>query len=615
MGKLIPLDFPPGIVRDETQYRAEGRWWDCDKVRFRNGRPEMIGGWKRVSSTLFNGVPRDLHSQTSRPVAAGTISQMVFAGTSRSVYYGILSTASSPVSISFTELTPESFSFSLSTDPFTSVGGSVTYLYAQMSGRVRLLDAVTISGGTTFAGISTGELNRLYIVTELNVSGYPAGTVKLESYTVPYVSAGTGGGASVTATVSMATGTYSSAKQWSFASRGGDCVMCLRDNALFYQKTDLTSGNPGCFFLCEASTSYPATAANDDLTANSVPRIARGVTVGKDSSVIAFGCSDGDSDVQDLMNVRWSDQDNPYDWEPREDNTAGGFRMDWGSEILSWLNTKREILIWTDTAVVSMKWVGAPYYYSFEKIADNTSCLTHGTAIAVGDEVFWMGSGQFYRYNGAVQSLPCTVQKYVFSNLNTTVYPIRAGLNPAYNEVWWMYPANENTALENDHYVIFNYVENVWSIGTMARSAWLSHGIIETGAPGALILASDGSYMVAQEYGYSDDNGTTQAVIPSYVESGTMDIGEGDVMQFCSTLIPNHSVIGAASDITYTIKGRDWPNAELYIEQTVNASTRDTKKDIRIRAREFAVRVGSAGNDFKWNLGKPRIEIQPDGRR
>lgn len=610
------IDFPAGIYRDDTQYRAEGHWWDCDKVRFRNGRPEMIGGWKRVSSTALTGVPRDIHTQDSRPVATSSISQLVFVGTSKSVYKGVMTGASDPVTISFTELTPETFSFTLVSNPFTSVGGSVSYLYCQMSNRVRLLDAVTISGASTFSGISTGELNRLYIVTELNVTGYPAGTVKLESYSQAYVSSGTGGGSSVTATVGMATGTYSDEKQWSFASRGGDCVMCLRDNAIFYMKTDFTTGGSGIFFLAESTTAYPASIPSDSLTANNIPRISRGVTIGKDGSLIALGCSDQTTGVQDLMLVRWSDQENYADWEDREDNTAGSFRLQWGSKILSWITTKRETLIWTDTSLVSMRWTGAPYYYTFEKIADNVGCLAHNTAVAIGDAVYWMGAGQFYLYDGSVKPLPCTVHNYVFSNLNTDLHPVRGGLNPSYNEIWWMYPANEDASMENDHYVIYNYSENVWSIGTLARSAWHAHGIVEsTDTPSSLILSSDGTYILAQEYGYSDNNGSTEANIQAYIESGGTDIGQGEDVQYVSELVPNHGTLGSGGHVNYMLMYRSWPNQELQIGPAPTFTPNDDRSAIRLRAREVAVKISSNSNDFKWTMGTPKILIQPDGRR
>lgn len=598
---LMSLDFPPGIWRDDTQYRAEGKWYDCDKMRFRNGRPEMIGGWRRIGglgnkTTTIPGTMSKQYAQQMRPTGLGAAA-IRLAGTTSGLYWNYLD--AEPVTLgtgSVIALTVEDFSFTLGNNPFTTDGSG--YLIFNGMGKLRMLDSITISGAAGFGGVLAGDINQTYQVNYL----FSDGTVWAGNATPGTRTnvAGPGGGAACVVQVT-GSGFYN---YWTFGAYGQDVVACSRNGAILYLHTGMDYGP---FYLQEASATYPG-APVDIGTANQVPTASLGIAVGKDNSIIAFGCTPLGRYDQDLAHVRWSDQENPADWEPREDNTAGGFQIPWGTKIIGWVQTKKEILIWTDTSLVSMRWVGDPYYYSFEKVGDNVSLMSFRSAVAYGDAVYWMGLGQFYRYDGAITPIPCSVIRYVFNDMraesNDAVF---GGLNPEFNEIWWFYVPSSNSAITN--YVTYNYVENCWAIGTLTRTCW----DVLPGQNKPNIYSAAAGFIILQEYLYADHDSTTASNIAAYIESGDMDLGEGDRFQNVTRLIPDHATSGAAGTVTCTLKGRNYPLETPSTLATVTTTAGDRQKDLRARRRQFSWRWSSSGNDFKWILGRPRVDVQPDG--
>lgn len=619
------LDPKPGVFRDDTQYRSENSWWDADKMRFRNGRPEMIGGWRRKTNTAgstltmsggaaYASVHFNPNTRLSNPLA---LYQILTIGTSTNFYYTVFEDTNSLQTVSAaTPISPPAVT--LGTDPITD-SGTTTLRITEAGHKKRFLDLVTIAGATTFAGITTGELNRAFTVVSV---------IDANTYTIEPVSAVTypggstsGGGAAVTVTLSFNSARSSASantfpREWSQATYGQDVLFCDKDQAIYYMTTGSDINNP--VFLCEMSPTYPTALG---LNAYSVPVVATGIEVGKDRSAIAFGANPVDSIFQDKMLVRWSDQENVGDWEPREDNTAGDFRIPWGGYITGWIQTKREILIWTDTSLVSMKWIGAPYYYGFDKVADNVPLASMRSVVAAGDAVYWMGPNQFYVYDGSVSPIPCSMGRYVFTyagaamtatpSVNFGAYTFFAGHSPEFNEVWFFYSTvNVGTI----RYAIYNYLEKTWTPGTMRRYGWTT---ATQGRPVAIgfTVASSTYDLYRHEIAYADHDGTTANNIASYIESGDMDIGEGDRFIFASRMIADHGYTGATGTVTYTFSGREDPLETLATLYTVAVTTAEGRKDVRFRQRQVVYRISTSANDFKWSGGKVRLDIQPDGMR
>jgi hypothetical protein len=380
-------------------------------------------------------------------------------------------------------------------------------------------------------------------------------------------------------------------------------------------------------------------------TANLVPSAAICVGLGKDRSVIAFGCNDplipitvwaslaGKPYVKNLRLVAWSDNENPFEWEPREDTTAGSFEIQSGSYIITAQEYKTGHVIFMDTCLVYMKWVGAPAYYAFEKISDGVSIIGPNAAVSTPKGLFWMGVNNFYVFNGSVSVIPCTVSRYVFSNINRTdlnvdadvpesvtpvVDPVAHCVATAHfaeqNEVWWFYPTG--SSIENDSYVVYNYVENWWSIGTMFMSACL-----DGEARNPIMAGGHPVQLYKHDYLYSINNVISKNPQPvsSYIESGGMDIGEGDSVQHVSKLVPDFGYVGTAPTLTYEFKTREWPMEDFASpssgDASVTATTSTKWKDLRIRAREMRLKISASSSVGKWFLGKTRVAIQSDGRR
>ena len=382
----------------------------------------------------------------------------------------------------------------------------------------------------------------------------------------------------------------------------------------------------GSVFICAATipTGYGSGVVFDP----AIPSVASYVSVTDERYVVAFGCNDAvvGSSVQDPMLIAWSDQEQPQVWYPQVTNTAGSFRLVYGSKIITVEKTRQEILIWTDTALYSMQFLGAPYVYSFNPLSVDITIVSQNAMATAAGVTYWMGQDKFYMYSGRVDTLPCALRQYIFDDINTEQWEqVFCGTNEKYNEVWWFYPSANS--VYNDKYAVYNYLENLWHYGTMERSAWLDSHII--GNP----LGAVDSITVEHESGADDGTTNPPTPIEAYIETSDFDIGDGGYQfSFVKRLIPDVDFIGsgtASPTVTMTLKARDYPgqpyagalpmqNAPATVNGTdftmqVYGYTREVW--IRLRGRQLSLRVESDQLGVKWQLGNPRIQIQPDGRR
>ena len=345
--------------------------------------------------------------------------------------------------------------------------------------------------------------------------------------------------------------------------------------------------------------------------ASGAPTITRRIMVsGSDRHVVCFGCNPLDETDQDLLMVRWSDQENPADWTPTATNTAGSQRISSGSEIISAQKTRQEMLIWTDTALHAMRFTGPPFTFGFSMLANNVSILGPNAVTTVGDKVFWMDRENFYVYTGRVQLIPCTLLRYVFDDINLEQsFKCFAASNKMFDEVFWFYPTADST--EINRYVKYNFTENTWDLGTLSRTAWVDYGVHDN--PRACGIANSTNFVYIHETGDDDDG----SAMTSFIESADFDLGDGDQFMFVTRLIPDIDITSTSStaSVDYVLKTRNFPGDSLATNST-NAVTSSTQQSfLRSRSRQAALRIESSTTDITWTLGDLRLDIRPDGRR
>ena len=402
---------------------------------------------------------------------------------------------------------------------------------------------------------------------------------------------------------------------WSQDNFGEDLLLNERNGRIYYW--DKTNGTgTRAKFLTDNALGLG--------TRTSVPTIASQILLSdRDRHVIAFGAdgfgtssasTDGDG-VQDPLLIRFSSQENPVDWYPTSTNTAGDLRISSGSKIVQAVETRQQILVFTDVSIHAMQFLGPPFTFGINLISENITIASPKAAVAVDDSVFWMGAAEFYAFTGAVQRIPCTVRDYVFDDINTSQYDkIVAGANVSFSEVWWFYPSANSS--ENDRYVVYNYLEKLWFIGNLARTAWLDRGISSL----PLATASD-NFLFNQEVG-AQDNGSAMT---SFIESGDMSITDGNQFSFISRVIPDINFREAVdtSSLEFILETKSFPGQTDQNSSTNTISkTSSTPVDqytnqyfTRLRGRSFTLKLQSTDANVLWRLGVPRIEIRPDGRR
>ncbi len=617
---LQKLQFRPGIVRDTTDYTNEGGWRDGNKVRFRMGLPETIGGWTRLTTSTMLGTCRDLHTWSS---LTGT--NFIAAGTNLKLY---VFDGSDPIDITPIRATASGGSSVL----FSATAGKTAIVVTDANHGCFLNDFVTYSSAVSLGGVITaGVLNKEYQVTVVN---------NANSYTIVSAVAANGqdtntGGANVVAAYQINTGLDAAASgsgwgagtwsrgTWSSSANvtipGANLRLWSMDN---FGEDLLSNFRGGGIYYWDSSSGTGSRAVDiTTLSGNNQPQVANIVLVSeRDRHVMAFGCDpQGDPGVLDPLTIRFSAQESFTDWQVRDDNTAGELRIGTGSRIIAAVQTKQQVVVFTDRSVSAMQFIGAPFTFGLSEVSTNTSITSQNAAVAVGDAVYWMGDNVFYQYDGNVSLLKCPVEEYIFANINTAqISKVVAASNSKFNEVWWFYPSKNS--LNNDSYVIYNYSEKAWYYGTLDRTAW-----DEGGVSGYPIAASPDGNIYFHEDGFSDGSTNPPSAISSFIESSAIDIGDGDQFMFVSRVIPDISFRNSTStpSATFTINARDYPGASF--DQTDSGATVRTASSpveqyteqlfFRLRGRSISLKVASNTINTQWRLGTPRVDMRNDGKR
>ncbi len=626
---LTKLQFRPGINRDITSYSNEGGWVDCDKVRFRQGYPEVIGGWEKYSQNTYLGTARALFNWVA-------LDGSDFLGVGTHLKYYI------EQGQAFYDVTPIRAT-TTNGITFAATDGSSTITATDTGHGAVQGDFVTIAGAVSLGGLVTAAvLNQEYQIDSVPTANTYTFTAKdTTGATVTANASDSGNGGSGVDGVyqinaglntgvggngwgagtwgrgtwgsGAAIGVTTSLRMWSHDNFGEDLLINPRDGAIFYW--DKSSG-----------VTTRAVEIGTVSGADTTPITAKQIMVSDvDRHVIAFGTNPVESAIQDPLLIRFSDQESLTDWNPKATNTAGDLRIGSGSEFVKAIETKREIIIFTDSSVHSMQFIGAPFTFGIQPLSSNTTIMGPNAAIAVEDAVFWMGRQNFYVYDGKTQQLPCTVKERVFFDFNyDQAHKVFAGVISEFSEIVWYYCSNTNSVAnggtgENDRYVIYNYAEKTWYYGTLGRSAFLDRGIR------TFPMAAEDGYLYNHETGYSDDG----SAMISTIESSPMDMGDGDQFTFIKRLIPDFTFNGSTTSsptVNVTLQSNNFP-AGNYLQSEISKVDRTAvsttvpfeqytnKADVRLRGRAFSIKVDCAALGVRWRLGSPRVDIRQDGRR
>ncbi len=399
---------------------------------------------------------------------------------------------------------------------------------------------------------------------------------------------------------------------WSHDNFGEDLLINVRDGGIFYWDKSTKTGTPIGRAVELASLAG----------ANTTPTIAKKVLVSdRDRHIIAFGCdSQTNPGVQDPLLIRFSDQESLTDWAATATNTAGDLRLGSGSEIITAIETRQQVLVYTDVSLHAMQFLGPPFTFGINTVSENITIAGPLAAIAVEDNVFWMGAEEFYVYGGAVQRLPCTVRDYVFSNINTDqLEKVTASTNTTFSEVWWFYPSASSS--ENDRYVVYNYQQQIWYYGSMARTVWLDRGVEDLP-----VAAGTDHVLYFHEQGFDDGSTNPASGISAYIESSQMDIGEGEQFVFLRRMIPDLTFRDSTNETpqaTMILKARNFPGGNYLqsnskiVEKTASVPVEQftDQVHVRLRGRSFAFKIETSDTGTTWRLGSPRVDVQPDGMR
>ena len=620
--------FNPGINKEGTAYTAEGGWFDGNLVRFRKGLPEKIGGWAKNSLNAYKGTGRKLHAWVN---LQGT--KFLGLGTRVKLYI--------QEGDVFNDVTPLRVTTSAGDVTFSATNGTSTITATDSAHGAVVGDFVTFSGAASLGGLVTAAvLNQEYeiaTVPSVNTFTFTAKDTSGDTVTANASDSGNGGSSVVGAyqinvgldvyvagsgwgSGTWGSGTFGSVsalsannqlRLWSIDNFGEDMLACVRAGGIYYW--DNSDG-----------VSTRAKALEDLTSVNLPPTLGLQVIVSDiDRHAIVLGADpiSGTSRTGsvDPLLVAWSDQENILEWEPKSTNTAGSLRLSSGSQIIGGLRARQEILIWTDTSLYSLQFIGPPLTFGLNLVNEGVGLIGPNAAINAPPGVFWMDRKGFYVYNGSVQNIPCSVHSYVFDDINEEQnFQFFAFLNRQFNEVGWFYNSSDSDL--PDRYVTFNYTDSVWSIGQLARTAWIDEGIENN--PRAAGSASSSYYIYDQETG-NDADGSPMTNV--YIESGDFDIGEGEEFQFIRRMIPDVKFTGtggSGQQINTVLKTRNYPGDSLATDSTNAFTATTTKIDMRARARQAAVRFESDDDaatgvqlGVGFRVGGTRLDIRPNGRR
>ena len=620
---LQKITFKPGINREGTAYDNEGGWFDCNLVRFRKGRPEKFGGWEKETSNTYLGSARALHAWIS-------LESTKFLGVGTHLKYYI------EAGNSFNDITPIRSTTSAGDVVFAGSNGSSTITVADTAHGAVQNDFVTFSGAASLGGVVTAAvLNQEYqIDTVVNANSYKITAKDTAGSTVTANASDSGnGGSSVVGAYQVnvgldvyVAGTGWSANGWGEGTFGSTSALSetnqlrlwTHDN--FGEDLMINQRSSGIFkWTEEDGVGARAVALSGISGANLVPtKGLQVITSEKDRHLIVLGSDpilgSTRTGVVDPMLIAFSDQENALDFEPLSTNTAGSLRLSSGSSIIGGVKARQETLVWTDTALYSMQFIGPPFTFGINLINEGTGLIGPKAAITTPSGVYWMSYNNFYSYNGSVQTLPCSVHNYVFGDVNLgQSFKINSFTIKDKSEVGWFYCSA--SATEVDRYVMYNYVEGLWFYGQLSRTAWLDSGIVNF--PRA---TSDG-FLYKHEEGFDDDGSPMTNV---FIESSDLDIGDGEQFSFLKRIIPDYKFLqdNNNGNVNIVLKTRNFPGDSLVINST-NAITSSTQQAfVRCRSRQIVLRFESDDNatadgnlSIGWRLGATRIDIKPDGRR
>ena len=620
--------FNPGINKEGTAYTAENGWFDGNLVRFRKGFPEKIGGWAKNSLNAYKGTGRKLHAWVN---LQGT--KFLGIGTRLKLYI--------QQGDEFNDITPLRLTTSAGDVTFSASNGSSTITATDTNHGAVAGDFVTFSGAATLGGLVTAAvLNQEYeiaTVTSANAYTFTAKDTSGATVTANASDSGNGGSSVVGAyqinigldtfvsgsgwgSGTWGSGTFGSVsalsassqlRLWSIDNFGEDMVSCVRAGGIFLWDNSDT-------------VSVRAKALEDVTNANLPPTLGLQILVSAvDRHVLVLGSDPISgptrSNVLDPLLISWCDQENILEWEPKSTNTAGNLRLSSGSQIIGGLRARQETLIWTDTALYSLQFIGAPLTFGVNLVNEGVGLIGPNAAVNSPAGVFWMDRKGFYVYNGSVQPVECSVHSYVFDDINESQnFQFFGLLNRQFNEVGWFYNSSDSDL--PDRYVTYNYVDKVWAIGKLARTAWLDEGVENN--PRAAGEASNSYYIYDHETG-NDADGSPMTDV--YIESADFDIGEGENFQFVRRMIPDVNFTGtggSGQQINTVLKTRNYPGDSLATDSTTAFTATTTKIDMRARARQAVVRFESDDDAAEgvqlgvgFRVGGTRLDIRPNGRR
>jgi len=622
--------FRPGINREGTDYSNDGGWFDANLVRFRKGLPEKIGGWAKATLNTYQSTVRALHAWVD-------LSLTKYLGLGATWKYYIKEGAN------FYDVTPLRVTTAAGDVTFAATNGSSTITVTDTSHGAVTNDFVTFSGAASLGGnVIATALNQEYqilLVTSANTYTITAKDTSGATVTANASDSGNGGSSVVGAyqinvgldsyvestgwgAGTWGAGTWGSAtaitasnqlRLWSHDNFGEDLVMNVRAGGVYYFDTSAAT--------LGTTRAIPLTSLSG---ANLTPTLALQVLVSDiDRHVVCLGADpisgSSRSGTLDPMLVAWSDQENAAVWEPLSTNTAGSFRLSAGSQIIGAIRARQETLIWTDTALYSMSFIGQPFTFGINLVNEGVGLISPNGAVNTPKGIFWMDKKGFYTYTGAVQDILCTVQNYVFSDFNEgQAFQTFAFVNKEFDEVGWFYCSASSEVI--DRYVVFNYEDGVWSIGQLTRSAWLDEGIFNN--PMATYTTSDVGYLYNHETGNDDDGSPMDNV---FIESSDFALGNGEQFQSISKIIPDVKFTGnggSGQTINFVLKQRNYPGESLATDSTNTCTATTTKIDTRLRARQAALRIESDDDNTEnvrlgvgFRVGATRMDLKVNGRR
>jgi len=618
---LTKLVFRPGINRETTAYANEGGWFDGNLVRFRAGKPESIGGWNRYSRTALLGTARSIF-----PWSALDGSNLIGCGTNFKYY---IFDGSKPFDI--TPIRATTFAGDVT---FAATTGSATLLVTDVGHGAVTNDFVTYSGAVSLGGNVTATiLNAEHQITQVidsdtyeivvSVSANSSdvgdgGAAVVGTYQINVgldtSVVGTGWSSGVWSRGTWGSGTtittpFAQLRVWSQDNFGEDLIIAVQDGGIYYWDKSVGTGTRAV-----ALSSLPG--------AQATPTVAKSIIVSeRDRHVIAFGCDpEANPGVQDPLVIRFSDQESAAEWRTLPTTTAGELRLGTGSEIIGAIQTKQQTVVFTDSSVHAMQYIGDPFTFGVQEVSSSTSIMSPNSMVAVGDVVFWMGKNEFYAYDGAVVQIPCDVKEYVFSGMNILqALKVYAGHCSSFSEVWWFYPSSSSS--ENDRYVVYNYEQKVWYYGAMPRTAWADRSVLAY----PIAVSPDG-YVYYHESGLDDGSVNPPAPLVPYIESSVVDIGDGDQFMFATRIIPDLTFRNSTNEsptATLTLKARNFPGGSYFasdndpVTKTASLPVEQFTNQLftRLRGRSMSLRIESNQTGTAWRLGDPRVDLRTDGRK